>query len=61
MPNAKRSALELIEQLPDSVSWEDLMYQLYVKQKLEDGLRDLNENRRIPHETVKARLLGGGA
>ncbi len=58
MHSAKQAARELIEQLPDSVSWNDLMYELYVKQKIEDGLKELDEGRGIPHEEVKRRLLG---
>lgn len=58
MHSAKQAARELIDQLPDSVSWNDLMYELYVKQKIEDGIRQLDEGRGIPHEEVKRRLLG---
>jgi len=58
MANAKQSAREVIERLPDSVTWNDLMYELYVKQKIDDGLRELDEGRGIPHEEVKRRLLG---
>jgi predicted transcriptional regulator len=58
MENAKQSAREVIERLPDSVTWNDLMYELYVKQKIDDGLRELDEGRGIPHEEVKRRLLG---
>jgi predicted transcriptional regulator len=57
MHTAKQSARELIEQLPDSVSWNELMYELYVKQKIEGGLKELDEGRAIPHEEVKRRLL----
>jgi hypothetical protein len=58
MHSAKQAARELIDQLPDSVSWNDLMYELYVKQKLEEGLKELDEGRGIAHEEVKRRLLG---
>lgn len=58
MHSVKQAARELIEQLPDSVSWNDLMYELYVKQKIEEGLKELDEGRGIPHEEVKHRLLG---
>jgi predicted transcriptional regulator len=34
------------------------MYELYVKQKLEEGLKELDEGRGIAHEEVKRRLLG---
>ena len=58
MHSAKQAARELIDRLPDSVSWNDLMYELYVKQKIEEGLKELDEGRGIPHEEVKRRLLG---
>ncbi len=58
MHSAKQAARELIEQLPESVSWNDLMYELYVKQKIEEGLKELDEGHGIPHEDVKRRLLG---
>lgn len=56
--SAKQAARELIEQLPESVSWNELMYELYVKQKIEDGLKELDEGRGLLHEEVKRRLLG---
>jgi len=46
------------KQLPESVSWNDLMYELYVKQKIEEGLQQLDEGRGISHEEAKRRLLG---
>jgi predicted transcriptional regulator len=58
MHSAKQAARELIEQLPESVSWNELMYELYVKQKIQEGLQELDEGRGIPHEEVKRRLLG---
>lgn len=56
--SAKQAARELIEQLPESVSWNDLMYELYVKQKIEEGLQQLDEGRGNSHEEAKRRLLG---
>ncbi len=56
--SAKQAARELIEQLPESVSWNDLMYELYVKQKIEEGLQQLDEGHGISHEQAKRRLLG---
>lgn len=34
------------------------MYELYVKQKIEAGLKDAEEGHVIPHEEVKRELLG---
>lgn len=33
------------------------MYQLYAKEKIEAGLKAVEEGRTIPHEQIKARLL----
>jgi len=30
----------LIEELPEEVSWDDLMYRIYVRQKIERGIKD---------------------
>jgi predicted transcriptional regulator len=34
------------------------MYELYVKQKIEEGLADIEAGRTVSHEEVKAELLG---
>ena len=58
MPSAKDAALQVIERLPDQASWDDIMYELYVKQKIEEGLADVEAGRTIPHDEIKAELLG---
>jgi len=58
MHTAKESARNIIDHLPDQATWDDIMYELYVKQKTEEGLADIEAGRTIPHEQVKAELLG---
>ncbi len=58
MPSAKEAARRIIEQLPEQATWDDIMYELYVKQKIEEGLKAAEEGRTISHEEVKRRLLG---
>ncbi len=60
MATPKEAARQLINHLPEQVSWDDIMYELYVKQKIEEGLADIEAGRTIPHEQVKAELLGRG-
>jgi predicted transcriptional regulator len=55
--NAKESAQRIINQLPEQASWNDIMYELYVKQKIEAGIKAAEEGRTIPHDQVKARIL----
>ena len=61
MPSAKDAARQIIEQLPEQATWDDIMYELYVKQKIEAGLQAADEGRTVPHEEAKRRLLGDGA
>jgi predicted transcriptional regulator len=48
--------MQLISRLPEAATWEDIMYRLYVKSKIEDGLKAADEGRTIPHENVKERF-----
>ncbi len=58
MNTPKQAARQLLDHLPDQASWDDIMYELYVKEKIEVGLADIKAGRTIPHEQVKAELLG---
>lgn len=55
--NAKEEAKRLIDHLPDQATLDDIMYKLYVKQKIEAGLKAVEEGRTIPHDQVKARIM----
>ena len=56
--SAKQQAAELIRNLPDQATWDDIMYGLYVRQKIEQGLRDGGEGRLVSQEEVE-RLFRG--
>ena len=60
MATAKEAALEIPEHLSDQATWKEIMYELYIKQKLEAGFADIEAWRTILHEQVKADLLGNG-
>jgi hypothetical protein len=38
--NVKEEAKRLIESLPENMSWDDLMHEIYVRQSIEAGLAD---------------------
>jgi hypothetical protein len=38
--NIKQEAKRLIENLPEDMSWDDLMHEIYVRQSIEAGLAD---------------------
>ncbi len=56
MSTPKQAAKELIEKLPDQATWNDIMYAVYVRQKIEAGMTDVAEGRTVPHEDIKHRL-----
>ena len=57
MQTAKDSAKSLIEQLPDSATLNDIMYELYVKQKIERGMQASREGLVTSHAEVKKHYL----
>jgi predicted transcriptional regulator len=57
--NAKQSAHRILEQMPDQASWTDIMYELYVKQKIEAGIKAAEQGSTIPHDQIKSRILAG--
>jgi len=53
----KEEALKLVDGLPDEASWEDLIYQMYVRKKLERGIEAADQGRVTAHEDVKKLFL----
>lgn len=56
MSAVKTAAREVIERLPEDADWEDLMYQLYVREKIEIGLQQIADGQGIEHEEVFRQL-----
>jgi predicted transcriptional regulator len=52
MAGVREALLELAQQLPDGCTWDQVMYQIFVRQKIDAGLRDAQEGRTISHEDV---------
>lgn len=59
MQTAKEVAKQVIDRLPDQASWADILYELYVKQKIEAGITAMTEGKTVGHEDAKRRLLDG--
>jgi len=49
----KDEAHKIIDQMPEGSSWEDLAYRIYVRQSIEAGLKDADEDRVEPVEDVR--------
>lgn len=59
MSTAKETARQVIDRLPEQATWDDILYELYVKQKIEAGLAAAAEGKTVAHEDAKRRLLEG--
>ncbi len=49
-------ARRLVEQLPDDATWDDLLYQIYVRQSVDAGLADIQAGRIVSADEVRRRL-----
>ena len=52
----KAEARQLIDRLPDDATWEDLQYEIYVRQSIEAGMKDIEEGRVHSSAEVRRRL-----
>ncbi len=54
--NVREEARRLVDHLPDDATWDDLLYEIYVRQSIEMGLSDCRNGRLVSTEEVKRRL-----
>jgi hypothetical protein len=52
----KDEVRRMAERLPDDATWEDLQYQIYVRQAIEAGLKDSREGRTVPMAEARRRF-----
>lgn len=49
----KEATQKLLDRAKDDITYEEIIYELHVLQKIQRGLRDVEEGGTIPHEKVK--------
>lgn len=52
----KEAAIKIIQDMPDSVSWEDIEERIRFLAAIDKGLEDIKSGRLVPHEDVKTSL-----
>jgi hypothetical protein len=52
----KTEAHQLVDRLPDDATWDDLIYEIYVRQAVDAGLNDSRGGRTISIEEVRRKL-----
>jgi len=56
MARIKQQVIQIIQSLPDNVTLDDIMAELYFKLQVDAGLKELDEGKGIPHEEVEKRM-----
>ncbi|MBW6517649.1 MAG: hypothetical protein K0A89_04005 [ANME-2 cluster archaeon] len=56
MGNVKDEVIKMIHTMPNGVSVDDIMAELYFRQKVDAGLYALDRDQGIEHEIVKEKL-----
>jgi predicted transcriptional regulator len=52
----KTEAHLLVDRLPDDATWDDLMYEIYVRQAVDAGLKDSRNGKTVTVEEVRRKL-----
>ncbi len=56
MATEKENIIEMLKNLPDDISMEDIIEAIYVRKKIEKGLKDSEEGNLYTHEEAKELL-----
>ena len=56
MQPVKQEALNTIEQLPEDVDMDEIMYRLYLIEKIRKGQQAVENNQTISHEEMKKEI-----
>jgi hypothetical protein len=59
MTTVKEQVQQLGEALPEDVTWEQVMYEVYVREKIEKGEQAISERRTVSHDEVRRRFSTG--
>ena len=56
MASAKEEVRKLLDQIPDDSSFEDIQYHIYVREKIERGLKEVERKQVLSEEEVERRM-----
>jgi hypothetical protein len=54
--NVKQEARRLVDNLSENATWDDLMYEIYVRQAIEAGLAESDAGRTLDVKEVRAKF-----
>lgn len=57
MSAVKEEARKLIDSIPETASWDDIMYEFYVRKKIDIGLEAADAGKVVLQEEVERRFF----
>jgi predicted transcriptional regulator len=57
LSSVKEEARRLIDELPDGATWDDVLYEFYVKKKIDRALEAAEAGDVVSHEEANRRIL----
>lgn len=58
MLHAKEEVQQLLNILPENVSFDDIQYHIYVRQKIDRGIEDVKAGNTVSEQEFDKRILG---
>ena len=56
MQSAKEELMQLLKDLPDNSTLEEIQYHIYVRQKIQRGIKDVQDGRIYAQEEMEKRM-----
>lgn len=56
MNTVKEQVHKVVDTLPEGATWDDVMYAIYVRQKIEAGIRDGEQGNVVSQDEVEKRF-----
>ena len=56
MSSPKEEVRKMLDKIPNDSSFEDIQYHIYVREKIERGLKDVQEERILSQEEVEKKM-----
>ena len=53
----KEQARRMLDELPESATWDDIFYELYTRQQVALGMQDVVEGRTVSDEQARREFL----
>ena len=56
MATAKEEIRRMLDNLPDDATWEDLQYSIYVRERIDRGRREADQEKLLDQDEVEIRM-----